>query len=249
MNISKEQIEKALCDLLRLRVAINAIPSIRIQCPNHPREYTASEADQLILVFCRHSLRTLYYAKNVLDHLLNLEAIQDDADIGHVIVVPVRDEVFFDFDAFVFSAKSIFSQTMLKRADALHKDAAATFRQLAFQAKRNLIDPLLNNVRNEIVHLNVYGSSIGSVAMLTNLGDRWGVQIFTTFYTGDGKEVDLIELFLQIFNPTQQLIMQILSVFLVHLFKNYGKPEKDLRYVSDGGEIRLSDYPVPGVSF
>jgi len=246
MHIDKELIERALADLPKLKAAIKAIPSLSIQCPNYPSELALTEAEKLINVFCRNSLRTLYYAKNFLTNLLNLQCVQlKPAAIGETIGVPVQDDIFFDFDAFVFSAKSIFSQDILKKSQTLHKDAAVPFRRLALEAKRNFIDPILNNVRNEVVHLNVYGSSIGSFVRLTNLGDRWAVRILTTFYTADGKEIDLIDLFLRIFNPTRDLIMQILGAFLLHLFRTFGKPERNAGYVSDGAEIRIADFPIP----
>jgi hypothetical protein len=104
-------------------------------------------------------------------------------------------------------------------------------------------------VRNEVVHLNAYGSIIGSLTKLTNQGDKWGVQIVTAFYSVNKNEVELIELFFCLFRKTTTLVMEILGLFLLHIFKKFGKPEKNFGYVSGGAEIRLSDYKIPGMEF
>jgi hypothetical protein len=245
--MTKELINQAISDIAKYRTALTAIPSIYIQCPNFPPKHTLTGAEILIHVFCRHSLRTIYYASNFLNNLLNLSTYEIAVEHGKTVMVPIPDDIYFDFDAFIFSAKSIFSGTIVGKAKVLHKDVSPLFVTLASRAKKEFIDPLLNRIRNEVVHL--YGSSIGSLAKLTNQGDRWTVEIATAFYTVNNREVELISLFFHVLGKTTTLVMDILGLFLLHIFKKFGTPDKDFGYVSGGVEVRLSDYNIPGMHF
>jgi len=192
----------------------------------------------------------MYYALNVTRRLLNLQTyLLRDVAVGQSVLVPIDDEVFFDFDAFVFSAKSIFSGTILEASKSLHDEVQPLFREMASRAKRELLDPMLDVIRNAVVHLNNVGSGFGSTAMLTNAGDSWKVEIRTAFHTTDGRDVELIALFLYLLGKTSGFVMEALGLLLLHVFLKFGKPTRNVGYVSGGVEVRLSDFRIPGMNF
>ncbi len=248
MDSDDHRADTALATLKKLRAGVEAIPSISIACPNYPAEHQVTQAESLINVFCRHSLRALYYSDNFLTHMKRLAAFPlRTPGMGETVGVPVQDEIFFDFDAFVFGVDSLFSGSILKRSRALDRHVVPVFRDMAERAKRDFVDPYLKVVRNEVVHLNAYGSNLGSFARLTNRGNNWGVHVLTTFRTADGAELDLIALFFRIYDQTTIFTWQILGIFLLHMFLSYGKPTRDVGYVSDGAEVRLSNFPIPDI--
>ena len=88
---------------------VEFLPSFINHCPNHPKQYSFTEIDILKVNFCRYTKRTMYYAElftNSFNKInTDLKCKYENRDKEFFTIIP--DDIFFDFDAFIFSCKSI----------------------------------------------------------------------------------------------------------------------------------------------
>jgi len=242
-------IENISESIKKMKSAATFLMSAFTQCPKFPKEmYILTDADILIYIFSRYSLRMLYYAENYLQRIAKLQFDVRFPNIKEpTIKTSIGDEIYFDFDSFVFSCKSICEGKIIERSKYLHPDVKPLFDKKAEELHRTFIEPILNKVRHEVVHLNYFGSSFGSMAEITRKEDGYDIKIQTTFYTLDGKNIDLNEMFNILFINMEKLFIDISGLLLLHLFKTFGVPEKNVKFDASGIPIDYSYFNMPGV--
>jgi len=209
------------------------------------------EADILVMLFCRNGQRALYHANFF---LINYDKITAPSEStlaeGQEVGIAISDDLFFDFDAFVIACKSVMEGKVVDRAKALHPSVKGVFDQIAKDAKANLIDRHILPIRNEVTHLNLLGTSIGSMAFLKRESNVIKIRLRTNFVTSLGREpIELSELFDFILSGFMSICWRIAGVFIAHYFLKYGAPSTNKHFNYDGSTISLSEIEIPGFTF
>ena len=208
------------------------------------------QVNYLFLIFSRYSLRALYHAdlflsnyeKIMCQNLVKLVA-------GQEIVVPVPDNVYFDFDAFVIACKSVLESNIIKRAQSLEQRLIPVFLQIAEKTKASLIDPWIKPIRNECAHLNSFGTSIGSMAWIKRENDSLIIRLDSNYKTFHGKRAELTELFSKILDGFIDICWKVSGIFFAHSFIKYGAPRKNICLNHSGFSVHLSEINIPGFQF
>ena len=213
-------------------------------------DLSVDHADYLFLIFSRYSLRALYHAELFLHNYekitcLNLTELSKDQEFG----IQVPDHIYFDFDAFVISCKSVLEGNIIKRAQNLEKRLIPVFLQIAEKAKASLIDPWIKPIRDECTHLNTFGTSIGSIALIKLQNDTLIIRLNSNYKTFRGKQAELTELFKIILNGLIDICWKVSGIFLAHAFIIYDAPQKNICYNHSGFSVSLSEIEIPGFQF
>lgn len=97
--------------------------------PSHFGTWEWGNVEKFAQNFSRYTFRTMYYAENFIK---NLEVVKLDLSERYDImknefITLISDDLFFDFDAFVFSSKSIVEGNTVNVKKHLHKDLQQEF--------------------------------------------------------------------------------------------------------------------------
>lgn len=207
-------------------------------CPNFPNEYTYDDVDILRENFCRGTKRAMYFARNYINELEKIEEqIERIAplSIDSTSMAHIEDNIFFEFDAFVFSCKSILEENMLKRAEKLNPIIKSDYLKYSKNVYDKFIKNYLAPLRNEIAHLNNSGSSSASTVRVKN-----GKSEILSFKNFGG--LDLREVFEKIFININQIIRDITSFLIHHECLKFGFPDKNIGFsTKSNGIIKIKD--------
>lgn len=232
-----------------MKSAVFFLQNAFINCPKFPKDgYILSNAEILIFMFSRYTLRMLCYAEKFLSSINKVKSnfrFPDTKD--NTIMTPVDDAIYFHFDAFIFSCKSICERNMIDRAQGLHPKVKPLFEKKAKELYDNFIKPILQDIRDEVVHLNYFGSSTGSIAEVTKTDTDIDMKFKTAFYLLHGKDIELIDTFNMIFQNMEKLFIDISGLLLLHLFYKFGLPEKNITVNATGIPVDYSYFKIPGI--
>ena len=247
-----------MIDILATKSAIGKCKALISMCAN-PYIFSRNvpigdlpvdQVDYLFLIFSRYSLRALYHADLFLHNYekimcLNLTELSEGQEVG----VPVPDHIYFDFDAFVISYKSVLESNIVKRAQSLEQRLIPVFLQIAEKAKASLIDPWIKPIRDECTHLNTFGTSIGSIAWIKLQNDSLIIRLNSNYKTFRGRQAELTELFKIILDGFLDICWKVSGIFLAHAFIKFGAPQKNICYNHSGFSVSLSEIEMPGFQF
>lgn len=226
---------KSLIDTIRRTSCISDFLSTSaLFYPNTPKQFDIDEVQKMKLNFSRHSKRTMYYAVNFLEKYTEaVRGLIPEVSIGRRMV-PISDDVFFDFDAFVFSAKSIVEGNILRGAKRLHPDVRTPFMTFSKEKFKDFIQTRLRPIRDEVVHLNNFGTAIGSFVHINE--DH---KFF--FHTEYSPDVDLIGLFADILANMSDIIVTISRYIILHECYLWGFPRDGETFKYGDHCIKISD--------
>jgi len=200
------------------------------------------QADYLFLIFSRYSLRALYHADLFLHNYEKITCLnRTELSEGQEVGVPAPDHIYFDFDAFMISCKSVMESNIVKRANSLEQKLIPVFIQIAEKAKASIIDPWIKPIRNECIHLNTFGTSIGSMAWIKMQNDSLVIRLISNYKTFHGERAELTELFKIILNGFLDICWKVSGIFLAHAFIKYEAPQKNICYKHSGFSVSLSE--------
>ncbi len=206
-------------------------------CPNFPSDYTLTEVDIFKIVFSRYTKRTMYYAENYLQNLERIEVeLKEKSHLNSKnFLMPISDAIFFDFDAFLFSSKSIVEKKMINRASGMHLKIKNEFLTYAKDTLNNFIEPYLKPFRNEVVHINNFGSSFGS---LVHIKDN---KLFFKAFSLK-NEIDLHEIFITVLKNISEIIKNIAKFTMLHDCYTFGFPDKTKSFNTGYHNYSFSDF-------
>ena len=225
---------------------IEFVQMSHVEYPNAPKEYTFNDVNNLIANTNRYSRRLLYFARNILNKLNDLIEKLDFNNENNQYIVPVRDDIFFEFDAFIFSCKSILEGSTIEKAKKFDPITKKYFDVLAKKSLETFIKPFLKPLRDEIVHLNNYGTAIGSLLFIEKKENSLVIKLKTNFYKNNKDDIDLIYLFFHIFDNIIEIINKLLGIFIHHYFISWGVPKRNIKYNNLNLEINFDDFDIPG---
>jgi hypothetical protein len=189
-----ERYEQLLADICSAEDLINFVPMLFIACTVDNIQNTEHPIEPFELLVQRYSLRMLYHAKNFVNKILkilkdNESKIQHNNTIGFQI----GPEVYFEFDAFLYSCKSIFEKNIKNNGlQYFTQNRKKAFSQIAQDAYQKFVSKTLSTLRNEAVHLNYFGTSVSQVILITDHEGEKTVKLHTTFKDVNGQELNLI---------------------------------------------------------
>lgn len=225
------------------KAKIEFLMSHGIHCPRHPKEYTMNDVDKLISNICRYSKRTLYYANKFIDSLYSVLTELEISDKNKLpVMTTIKDDIFFEFDAFVFSLKSLTEENIVNNAKKLDKESLKAFKIFSSLHFNNFVKPFLIPIRNEVTHLNNFGTAIGS---LISISKEQKVSIRCNYKNIDGKDLDLIQIFNLFIEKTFDLIDNLLGIFIHHNFVRWGIPDNDIYYCNYNLKVNHKDFRIP----
>lgn len=228
----------ASIDLINeIRDFTDFVSSNFLSCPDHPTYWESTNVDKLKSNFCRYTKRTMYYAENFVNHV---QEVKDDISTKHnlnvdFLGVVISDKCYFDFDAFIISCKSLLDKNFVKLSADFNPKIKTSFNKFAKNINQNFIEPILKPIRDEVVHLNQYGSSIGSIAHIKN-----GKISIKAFYNNQ----DLESLFYTTLLQMNGIIGAIGTAILQHECLTFGFPKKEVVFQGKVKKFKLSDFII-----
>lgn len=218
-----------------------------IHCPSFPREgHTFTPLELAILLFTRHVSRNLYFAKNFTNKLLVVVEKSKKFKNGTNVGFPIDDRLYFDFDAFLFSARSLLDIEMAEKIKRginretnkqLNAELRKRFYGITTETLNNFIQ-LIKKYRNEVTHSKQFGSAFGSMANKLPSGE---ILIQTDFTDNEGKMENLANVFIKVFDDLVPIVLDIFNLFRDYYTTKYGEPSKpDIKYNCGGVVIDIS---------
>ena len=208
-----------------------------LNCPNHPTNYTLTEVDQLKLNFCRYTKRIMYFASNFLRKYdrISDEIKERNNPSNEPYITMVTDDIFFEFDAFLFSCKSIVEGNSIKKAKGMNPHVYKEYLNFSKMAFETFIKTYLNPLRDEVVHINNFGSAMGSSVKVEE-----GKLFFRAFNYSDNME--LRGVFDTILENMSTIIRSVATFFMQNDCLTHGYPLKDISFKSYGENFKISDF-------
>jgi hypothetical protein len=154
---------------------------------------------------------------------------------GQELMTMISDNIFFDFDAFLFSCKSIVEGKVMQRAKGLHDKVRKEFMTYSKNAFETFIKNYLTPLRDEVVHINNFGSAIGSMVHIKN----GQIMIRAFDYS---EEMELKRIFTTVLTYMNDIIKNVAQFIMLHECYLFGFPTKDIKFVTSFGEYKVSDY-------
>ncbi|MBL6447624.1 hypothetical protein JMN32_15000 [Fulvivirga sp. 29W222] len=225
-------------ELIRYNIGLSIfVQSFVLSCPNHPKEHQLATIDQLKYNYCRYTKRTMYYAENF---VMNLESINDKLSkhpdfSTKEFITAIPDNIFFDFDAFLFSCKSLVEGKVIERGKEFHSQVLNKFMKYSKKTFNQFIQTYLNPLRDEVVHLNNFGSAIGSMVHIKD-GD---IMIKAFDYS---DEMELQKVFNEILTNMSDIIKNLAQFIVLHECHHFGFPTKDSKFSTGYGDFQISDF-------
>jgi hypothetical protein len=176
-------------------------------------------------VFPRYSLRMLYHARNFIDKVVMiLENTTSRVPTNEAFGFPIGPEAYFEFDAFLYSAKSLFEENILNKGkDYFTGERKSAFVRYAKSAYEGFVRDFLVPFRDEAVHLNFLGTSTSQMALISNEAGSIKIKLHTTFKI-DGAEQNLIDLHITLLGLCIQVVRNVVRLMIHEYASVYGKP-------------------------
>lgn len=257
------ELNQLISPLHKTKAALVFVQDFRINCPDYPRAgYKWDIADHFVGNFSHHALRALYYSELFAVHLsryLKEQEVRDrivmarvftsvDSDTDEGIKIKIDNDVFFDFDAFVFAAKTLSDKNVRASIDELSQRARSALLDYYCTFVRTYVKPVLNRFRNEIVHVGDHGSSTFPTALVQKNGDVWAIFLPSAFQAGEGSVWEITALFDKIFRHTIEQIWKTSGCFLLHYIEKLGLPDRVPGFETAHAKVEISDFDIPGFS-
>ncbi|RHX83924.1 hypothetical protein [Leptospira stimsonii] len=217
--------------------------------PNHAFENQTesrqlTELEILITIFVRHLTKMIYHAENFISFVDRAKVeitqrsnqsnsgdrITFNFDSGFSTIIP--DSIFFEFDSFVLTARTILDKNIHRRFQREFLDRRkSSYNQLAQDVNLYLLKPLLKIIRDEVTHLNHHGTSFGSIANFKLREDQWEMTIYSNF-TIDGRRGDLIFIFGYILRSINKFVREIIHLLRDEVLERFGQPNEKAVLIS-----------------
>ncbi|MCK5170986.1 MAG: hypothetical protein KAQ75_14000 [Bacteroidales bacterium] len=212
--------------------------AFHLNCPNYPNQKILSDIDILKLNFSRYTNRTMYYAENFNNKLIEIKRQlenREDLKGQDEIMTVIPDDIFFDFDAFVLSCKSLVEGKIIERSKKFHPKVKDKFFKFAKKTFESFVKNYLAPLRNEVVHINNFGSASGSVAWIKD--NKISIKAFDF-----SEEVELQKVFDTILKEMSKIITEIATTIMYHECYLYGFPAKEITFNLQGFKYKASEY-------
>ena len=225
-----DQVKRSACIAMYLRFH-------DVELPNRPSDHLLNEIDVMKINFSRYTLRTMYFAEQTIEwlkkvlHDLNSRSKPSDNDF----MTSIDDRIFYYFDAFVLSCKVLTERNINdKGRQHFHSSIRDKFARYVDNDIMPFMLNYANPIRNEIAHLNAFGTSLGS--MLRVQGSSIAI---VTMYS---PESNLIILFDEVLSATSKIVFDIAQFIMIHDCELYGYPTKDITFNSGAYSIKRSEF-------
>lgn len=190
-----------LIEAEKILVQFSVLCELTLYCePAELQMRQLTELEMTLRVLGRQISKTLYHARqfvSIATKFLGAQLariVEANDSIGESAAsfgTLAPDSVYFEFDAFVLAARGILEKNIYKRINAnMGQPRTAAFQKAATAVRTRLLSPLLKLIRDEISHLNNFGTSIGSVANFAYAAGVWSVR-FPCEYSIDAKRSEL----------------------------------------------------------
>ena len=212
--------------------------SFHLNCPDYPGEKVMSDIDILKTNFSRYTKRTMYYAENFINKLIEIKTqleSREDLKGQSEIMIVIQDDIFFDFDAFVFSCKSLVEGKIVERSKKFHPKVKDQFLKFAKKTFGSFIKGYLTPLRDEVVHINNFGSASGSMVRIKD--NKISIKAFDF-----SEELELQKVFDKILNEMSNIITEIATTIMYHECYLYGFPTKEITFDFHGFKYKASEY-------
>ncbi len=212
--------------------------------PNIPNEYELNDADEMILIFERYALRALYFAEEFIQSINDVMNIKiNSRPQNENYATNVDNKIYYMFDAFIVFSKSIMEGNIIKRSKKLNPLSKEYFDKIVLYYNNIFIKKELNIIRDEIIHLNKWGTSLGSIAYFNCNHELTG--IMSNYINKSGQKIDLIMLYSNILNKMINVIDEIMGIFIFEYFVRFGVPDKNYEMVIADKIITFENFKIP----
>jgi hypothetical protein len=215
-----------------------------VMCPNYPKERACDGFDRFVLVFSRSLKRYCYFLKMLLNKIDTETSKFTDKDLnnGQDFMSVISDDIFFIFDAYLFSCKGIFEKNIYRSNNNISDDLAKKLAEIGQEHKSQSLFKMLRIMRNEVAHLNAYGSGIGSSIHIKSVANESNFSIPTEFTDENNERLCLISISTNIWQLVHSIISDIFNIIFTETIRRYGIPRNDSEYHCGELSVRLSDF-------
>jgi hypothetical protein len=185
-----------------------------------PGQRTLAEEDEVYMIVPRLFRKCLYHAilfltklRHVIEYDVPPIINEASLDIGAASAVGVDEGIYFDFDSFVLDLRAVLENHIeIKILKVLHLDLKKGFRDYWKETRKKYGAPFLDVIRNEISHIEFWGSSLAQTVNVTKSNGKLNLIFPSNFWINDEK-TDIAHLFVVAFNAFLEISERIL-VFL-----------------------------------
>ena len=194
-----ERIKLVNNDLTRADELIKAVPAVYIACIQANSGAADRPIDWAEMMMPRFSLRFLYHARNFISILEEFtETHVVGQDFSGPVSLKIGNEIYFEFDAFLYSAKSYFEKNTVSRGYQFFTGNRLTsFESIVSSAHDGFLTNFVKPFRDEAVHLNGVGTSVSQMLSVAQKDDGIELALDSTF-VARGQKVNLVEAFLHL---------------------------------------------------
>lgn len=237
--------EQILTNIGKTEDLINFLPMLSTACTVSNAQVTDRSIDDFELLIQRYSLRMLYHAKNFITKVLQfIKDKENKVPRNDTIGFQIGPEVYFEFDAFLYSCKSILEGNMKDKGKLyFSKNRKSRFTQFALTAYQEFVSDFLTPLRNEAVHLNYLGTSISQMIFITDCDGEKKIKLHSTFKTSSGQELNLIEIFTSLFQLSNDVLNKIILLVIEETIDKLGMPKDlDTKYHVGHSVFKIRDF-------
>ncbi|MFC1770039.1 hypothetical protein ACFLZI_03185 [Nitrospirota bacterium] len=225
---------------------INLMPMVFSSCiEGKHRSGTTFDVDNFEMIIQRYSLRMLYHANNFITGLLDIaESNIDKVPVNDKLGFQIGPNIYFEFDAFLYSCKSIFEENILNKGKQYFRDdRKARFIEIAKASHDGFIKNMLLDFRNEAVHLEYWGTSISQVILIGNRDGKIDLHLHSTFKNASGDEFNLIDVFMRLCSESCRVLRDIFTLVIKEMISKHGTPNKiDIKLHSGSSIFKIKDF-------
>ena len=124
---------------------------------------------------------------------------------------------------------------IIKRAKHFSEPVNKEFEDYANNKFKSFIKIYLNPIRNEIVHLNNYGSAVASTVSVVK-----GIVSIRAFNYSENMRIE--KLFNNVLIEMSEIIEEVSIYIMRHESTLWGMPKKDFSFSSKYNQFKISDY-------
>ena len=215
-----------------------------LMCPNHPKERTCDGFDRFVIVFSRSLKRYCFFLKSLIDKIDKEVSIilSRDSISKQDFATKISDDVFFILDAYLFSCRSLFEKNIYFKNNNISRGLAKKLGIVGSNYETGSLHRILKSMRDEVTHINVYGSGIGSMIQFTNTAQGLKHSIPTEFTNDKNERLCLSLITTDTWQMAHPLISDIFDIVYTETIIRYGTPKQNSTFHWGESSVKPNDF-------
>ncbi len=227
--------------IARQEIHVKFAESISIICPCTKSPRNIQNNEKMLKLFCRYSLRTLFFIKKYYEECYRIALkLFETGDPSLTHRYRIENDAYFYLDAAIISFKAISEKNILKIENIKNENIKIVFNDTCNKWHEIIRNLDISFIRNEIVHINEFGLSTESWAIIRPKGE--GVNLRYKNWFSESITQDKVD---EILVKAELFIKEYIGLIITDIFNELGYPKSKTYYFkTQDNPINLSDYLI-----